>query len=100
MDLNKTLLQAIDNEPENIKSIQTLLDQPGISVNFKHPHDHQTALHIATRHGLPVVVEMLLLYGSHVNVTTLDLVTPLHEACLIGDVECTKFLIQAGAGVS
>lgn len=100
MEPSETLLHKINNEPGNITSIEHLLLQPGISINFKHPHDHHTALHLAVRHGCSGVVERLLLHGAHINITTTDLATPLHEACLSGDVACAELLIGAGAGVS
>uniref|UniRef100_A0A3B3V8N4 Ankyrin repeat and SOCS box containing 5 n=1 Tax=Poecilia latipinna TaxID=48699 RepID=A0A3B3V8N4_9TELE len=38
--------------------------------------------------------------GYHVNIKTIDQVTPLHEACLSGHVACVRALLSAGANVN
>lgn len=40
-----------------------------------------------------------LLQGFHIDTLTMDLVSPLHEACLGGHYACTKFLLENGANV-
>lgn len=40
-----------------------------------------------------------LLQGFHVDTLTMDLVSPLHEACLGGHYACAKFLLENGAKV-
>lgn len=37
--------------------------------------------------------------GFHVDTLTMDLVSPLHEACLGGHYACAKFLLESGANV-
>lgn len=39
------------------------------------------------------------LQGFHVDMLTLDRVSPLHEACLGGHYACAKFLLENGANV-
>lgn len=40
-----------------------------------------------------------LLQGFHVDTLNMDLVSPLHEACLGGHYACAKFLLENGANV-
>lgn len=37
--------------------------------------------------------------GIHVDMVTLDGITPLHEACLGGHFACAKLLLELGADV-
>jgi len=54
----------------------------------------------AAQAGDVVVLQQLLDSGHFVNETNFDCVTPLHEACLAGRLECIQFLLGRGANVS
>jgi len=46
------------------------------------------------------LLRQLLDSGHSINETNFDCVTPLHEACLAGRLECVQFLLLCGANVS
>ena len=46
------------------------------------------------------LLQHLLDTGHSINETNYDCVTPLHEACLAGRLECVQFLLLCGANVS
>ena len=84
----------------SLEYIKSLLDHHRHLVNLRHPQNHQTALHVAAKHGRLEVMRMLLSYGACVNVTSVDGMTPLHDACLAGSVDCVDLLLHQGADVS
>jgi len=54
----------------------------------------------AAQAGDVVLLRQLLDSGHSINETNFDCVTPLHEACLAGRLECVNFLLLTGANVS
>ena len=99
MDSNEILLQAIIENRHPLGYIKNLLARPEVSVNFANPRNQQTALHIAARQGDVDLIKLLLSHGAHVNGGTVDLMTPLHEACFGGHPEAVDILISEGAEV-
>lgn len=99
MDSNEFLLQTIRDNRHSLEYIKNLLSCKEVSVNFVSPHNQQTALHIAARHGDVELIKLLVSFGAHINGGTVDLMTPLHEACLGGHPEVVDVLIAEGADV-
>lgn len=60
----------------------------------------RSALHDAASQGRLLALKTLIAQGHSVNVLTIDHVSPLHEACIGGHVNCARALIDAGANVS
>ncbi len=56
-------------------------------------------LHLAGYRGEEERVKQLLSDGESVNRATWDNVTPLHNACLAGRINCVTILLNAGATV-
>ena len=98
-DSNEILLQTIQDNRHPLEYIKNLLACSEASVNFANPRNHQTALHIAAQRGDIDLIKLLFSYGAHVNGGTVDLMTPLHEACLGGHPEAVDILIAEGADV-
>jgi len=99
MDSNEFLLQAIRDNSHSLEYIKNLLACKEVSVNFVNPHNQQTALHVAARRGDVELIKLLVSFGAHINGGTVDLMTPLHEACLGGYPEVVDVLIAEGANV-
>lgn len=97
MDSNEFLLQTIRDNRHSLEYIKNLLSCKEVSVNFVSPHNQQTALHIAARHGDVELIKLLVSFGAHINGGTVDLMTPLHEACLGGHPDVVDVLIAEGA---
>ena len=53
----------------------------------------------AAQAGDVTLLRQLLDNGHSINETNFDCVTPLHEACLAGRLECVQFLLLSGANV-
>jgi len=58
--------------------------------------DNQTALHIASRVGDVVVVELLISRGASTNMVTSDRYTPLHIAAKEGHEDIASLLLDHG----
>merc|ERR1711976_705752 len=73
----------------------------GVSNEEESPTDQRYPLHAAARRGQVDTLLSLIQTGSHqaVNQANFDSVTPLHEACLAGNAECVKILLNSGATV-
>lgn len=99
MDSNEVLFQTIRDNRHPLEYVKNLLACNEVCVNFANPQNQQTALHIAARRGDADVIKLLCSYGAHVNGGTVDLMTPLHEACLGGHPEVVDILIGEGANV-
>ena len=99
MNSNELLLQTIQDNRHPLEYIKDLLSCKEVSVNFVSPHNQQTALHIAARRGDVELIKLLVSFGAHINGGTVDLMTPLHEACLGGHPEVVDVLIAEGADV-
>ena len=56
--------------------------------------DGSSCLIIAAGRSLPNLVEALIAEGADVNVKSADLETPLHAACLGGDVKCIGHILN------
>lgn len=60
----------------------------------------RTEVHKAASQGQAAKLQTLIQSGASVNVVAVDSITPLHEACLRGQTECARLLLDAGAQVS
>ncbi|XP_030610864.1 poly [ADP-ribose] polymerase tankyrase-2-like [Archocentrus centrarchus] len=73
------------------------------TINFKHPHTLETALHCASASPYPKrkqVCELLLRKGANVNEKTKDLLTPLHMASEKAHNDVIEVLVKHGAKVN
>lgn len=57
-------------------------------------------MHKAASQGEAAELRTLISRGASVNMVAVDSVTPLHEACIRGQAECVRLLLDAGAQVS
>uniref|UniRef100_A0A8C3Q881 Uncharacterized protein n=1 Tax=Geospiza parvula TaxID=87175 RepID=A0A8C3Q881_GEOPR len=65
---------------DSIGCVQQLL-QHGASVNSQTEEEQDTALHVASRHGLAEHVQLLLRHGARLDVRNKEGQTPLNAAC-------------------
>ncbi|NWZ12630.1 ASB10 protein, partial [Agelaius phoeniceus] len=65
---------------DSIGCVQQLL-QHGASVNSQTEEEQDTALHVASRHGLAEHVQLLLQHGAQLDVRNKEGQTPLNAAC-------------------
>lgn len=85
---------------------------PGQTAHPQNTHqsgENCLSFTINHRHSSPIIHNMCmfvsdsisasLLQGFHVDTLTMDLVSPLHEACLGGHYACAMFLLENGANV-
>ncbi|KAF7647983.1 hypothetical protein LDENG_00163790 [Lucifuga dentata] len=73
------------------------------TINFKHPHTHETALHcVSASPNLKrkQVCELLLRKGANVNEKTKDLLTPLHLASEKAHNDVIEVLVKHEAKVN
>ncbi|XP_028286164.1 poly [ADP-ribose] polymerase tankyrase-2-like [Parambassis ranga] len=73
------------------------------TINFKHPHVQETALHCASASPYPrrkQVCELLLRKGANVNERTKDLLTPLHLASEKAHNDVIEVLVKHEAKVN
>ena len=96
---NEILLQTIRDNRHSLENVKNLLACNKVAVNFANPDNQQTALHIAAKRWDVDLIKLLCSYGAYVNGGTVDLMTPLHEACLGGHPEAVDILIAEGANV-
>ena len=59
----------------------------------------RTEVHKAASLGQASELQQLIRSGASVNVVAVDSITPLHEACLRGQAQCARLLLDAGAQV-
>lgn len=57
-------------------------------------------MHRAASQGHAAQLQHLIQGGASVNMVAVDSITPLHEACVRGQAECVRLLLEAGAQVS
>jgi len=69
----------------------------GVDVNYKHPANKWSALHVAAFYKHQEHVKWLI--SIHANVNNIDIMdmTPLHDAVLAADYEMVKLLLSFGA---
>jgi len=93
------LLIAI--EEGRVNEVERLLAK-GMSAN-SHDEDGWTALHIACAErdeSMTMITKMLIRYGADVDALTFSSgETPLFIALRIGNTECLKVLLTAGANI-
>ncbi|NXR79946.1 ASB10 protein, partial [Pycnonotus jocosus] len=65
---------------DSIECVQQLL-QHGASVNSQTEEENDTALHVASRHGLAEHVQLLLHHGADLEARNKEGQTPLNAAC-------------------
>uniref|UniRef100_A0A8C5TPW9 Ankyrin repeat and SOCS box containing 10 n=1 Tax=Malurus cyaneus samueli TaxID=2593467 RepID=A0A8C5TPW9_9PASS len=65
---------------DSIECVRQLL-QHGASVNSRTEEENDTALHVASRHGLAEHVQLLLHHGAELEVKNKEGQTPLNAAC-------------------
>jgi len=80
----------------HIRRLQQLL-QTDVDVNFLHHKTGMTPLMTAAHAGRAAAVELLLQHNADPNLRAIDNASALHWACLYGDVQTVKMLINAGA---
>lgn len=56
-------------------------------------------MHEAAAEGRVVQLQQLIKDGAAVNTVAVDSITPLHEACIRGQAQCVRLLLDAGAQV-
>ncbi len=56
-------------------------------------------MHEAAAQGRAVQLQKLIENGASVNIVAVNSITPLHEACIKGQTQCVKLLLDAGAHV-
>jgi len=76
-----------------------LLGDPLINVDAK-DRRQRTPLTIASRAGIPSIVQMLLLRNTNPNLSDEEGRTPCHYACKNGDKDTLEALVQSGAWIS
>ena len=59
----------------------------------------RTEVHKAASQGLVDQLRQLIADGAPVNIVAVDSITPLHEACIRGQSQCVRLLLDAGAQV-
>lgn len=57
-------------------------------------------MHEAAAQGRVKQLQQLIEEGAAVNTVAVDSITPLHEACIQGQTQCVRLLLNAGAQVS
>lgn len=57
-------------------------------------------MHEAAAGGRALQLQQLIEAGAAVNIVAVDSITPLHEACIQGQTQCARLLLDAGAQVS
>lgn len=60
----------------------------------------RSAVHEAAARGRALQLQQLIEAGAAVNIVAVDSITPLHEACIQGQTQCARLLLDAGAQVS
>lgn len=89
-DQNAWFKAATDGDAQALKQ---LLDQ-GADVNAKDAAEN-TALHLATKHGLQDIMRLLIEQGADVNAQNDYLSTPLHLTQR--NIDTIRILLEAGA---
>lgn len=59
----------------------------------------RSAVHEAAAQGRVFQLQQLIDDGAAVNIVAVDSITPLHEACIRGQAQCVRLLLDAGAQV-
>lgn len=59
----------------------------------------RSAVHEAAAQGRVLQLQELIEGGAPVNIVAVDSITPLHEACIRGQAQCVRLLLDAGAQV-
>lgn len=59
----------------------------------------RSAVHEAAAQGRVLQLQQLIRDGAAVNIVAVDSITPLHEACIRGQAQCVRLLLDAGAQV-
>lgn len=93
------LFTELDVENPNESNIARILAKPNVDVNWKYIND-DTALIVASKHGLTNIVKQLLKLGADVNAKNADGRTALMEANHHGHVAIIKELLAAGANIN
>ncbi len=92
------LLVAVKN---NKTDISEMLIEMGADVRAKTKHCEHSLSFFAAKNGNPELLKKLIDAGSPENDVTSLGITPLMEACRIGEcTECVKILLKAGASVN
>jgi serine/threonine-protein phosphatase 6 regulatory ankyrin repeat subunit B len=90
----------IASEDNNIKEVQTLLDQ-GADVNLRRVSNRSTALWIASYRGYAKLVKLLLEKGADSSISnSIDGITPIYVASQNGHTDIVRLLLDNGADVN
>jgi protein-serine/threonine kinase len=102
--LNLALLEAAAaNQPElccellDVNQLEDLAADPNVKDS-----SGLTSMHFASRAGFVQVCEALLDHGERTKIDSTDpeLKTPLHYACLHGQLPVTQLLVRSGANIN
>lgn len=98
----QTPLHSVCQLPKcNVSTIMALIDA-GANINIRIPASQLSILHTLCGYHSVEIISTLLKYtniNKLVNAIANDDITPLHIACLRGDIEIVKMLIENGADV-
>lgn len=101
MDVNGSTPVHTSVQKNDLKMTQTLVDYRKINLDAREIHSvgGQAALHYACIARNPRMVDILLKGGANPNIKSDSTVgeTPLQVCCKLGEIECGRLLIQAGA---
>jgi ankyrin repeat protein len=83
---------------DNERLLEVLVDN-GADIESKGFRHENTALHLASYHGLSNMVEKLIIYGAFINSLNMQKETPLMQAVQGEHVQITSLLLKAGANL-
>jgi ankyrin repeat protein len=80
-------------------SVRSLLILMGKGLEELSPQDHEgdTPLNMAIRNNKTVIAKSLIELGAEIETKDASMRTPLMNACLYGNLEIVKVLLEAGA---
>ena len=65
-----------------------------VNIDYQNEETGNTALHQAAANGQIAVVTWLLEHGAHINLPNKSKNTPMHWACLCGQIETVKLICE------
>lgn len=91
-DLWKSVYQG------NLEALLELLNKKDFSFkNLDYCYgDNWTVMHLAASEGYEKIMIELIHYGGNINAETIFKRTPLHFACIRGNLNIVKILVEAG----
>ena len=92
------LASKVNGESDEAKLFRMLAKT--IDVNMQRIEDGETALHMASAHGITENIKLLLQYKAEVNVQNNYKTTPLHVASMESKCESLKLLVENGGDLN